>query len=160
VQDVLAAVPTPIGAGPEYRPRPAVHAACAPAALDGGRRVHLELFAHGRVVVVPAGIGVRGGRRTAGRIVAARCRASVWTLDPSGIVRFAAPARLASLFAVWGRALGPRRLLGFDGAVRVYLNGVRRRGDPRTLRLRDRDQVVLEVGTYVPPHRSFRFPRH
>jgi hypothetical protein len=160
VHHVLAAVPTPIGAGPEYRPRPAVHASCAPAPIYGGPRVHLELFAHGRVVVVPAGIGVRGARQSAGRVVAARCRAPVWTLDPSGIVRFAAPARLATLFAVWGRSLGPARLLGFEGAVRVYVNGLRRRGDPRTLALRDRDQIVLEVGPYIRPHRSFRFPHH
>jgi hypothetical protein len=157
---MLAAVPTPIGAGPEYRPRPAVHAACAPAPLGAGRRIHLELFAHGRVVVVPAGIGVLGARRSVGRIVAARCRAHVWTLDPSGVVRFAADARLADVFAVWGRALGRTRLLGFRGDVRLYVNGVRRRGDPRSLALRDRDEVVLQVGAYVPPHRSFRFPHY
>jgi hypothetical protein len=44
--------------------------------------------------------------------------------------------------------------------VRVYRNGVRWRGDPRTLALRDHDEIVLEVGPYVPPHRSYRFPRH
>ena len=54
----------------------------------------------------------------------------------------------------------PDRLLSFAGAVRVYRNGVRRTGDPRTLVLHDRDQVVLEVGAYIPPHRSYRFPRH
>jgi hypothetical protein len=26
--------------------------------------------------------------------------------------------------------------------------------------LRDGDELVLEVGGYVPPHRSYRFPRH
>jgi hypothetical protein len=160
VQHVLTAVPTPIGVGPEYHPRPAVHGSCSPAPLFDGPRIHLELFARGRVVVVPAGIGVRGERRSAGRIVAARCRGRIWTLDPSGVVRFARPARLASLFAVWGTALGQARLLGFAGAVRVYVNGALRRGDPRTLPLRDRDQVVLEVGPYVAPHRRFRFPRH
>jgi hypothetical protein len=160
VQHVLAALPTPIGAGPEYRPRPAVHASCSPAPLFDGPRIHLELFAHGRVVVVPSGIGLRGERRSAGRVVAAGCRARIWTLDASGVVRFAGPARLAGLFAVWGRALGPARLLGFPGAVRVYVNGDLRRGDPLTLPLRDRDEVVLEVGPYVAPHRRFRFPRH
>jgi hypothetical protein len=42
----------------------------------------------------------------------------------------------------------------------VYLNGVRRRGDPGSVVLHDRDQVVLEVGPYVAPHASYRFPRH
>jgi hypothetical protein len=42
----------------------------------------------------------------------------------------------------------------------VYLNGVRRRGGPSSVVLHDRDQVVLEVGPYVAPHTSYRFPRH
>jgi hypothetical protein len=51
-------------------------------------------------------------------------------------------------------------LLTFGGAVRVYVNGVRRQGSPGTLVLHDRDEIVLEVGAYIPPHRSYRFPRH
>jgi hypothetical protein len=26
--------------------------------------------------------------------------------------------------------------------------------------LRDRDQVVLQVGPFIPPHAAYRFPRH
>jgi hypothetical protein len=122
--------------------------------------MHLELFANGRVVIVPAAIGLRGARQTLGRVDAARCRARVWTLDPTGVVQFAGRTTLGDIFGVWGKRLTPARLLTFSGAVRVYLNGVRHRGDPGTLVLRDRDQVVLEVGAYVPPHRSYRFPRH
>jgi len=111
-------------------------------------------------VIVPAAIGLRGARQTLGRVDAARCRARVWTLDPTGVVQFAGRTTLGDIFGVWGKRLTPARLLTFSGAVRVYLNGVRHRGDPGTLVLRDRDQVVLEVGAYVPPHRSYRFPRH
>jgi hypothetical protein len=39
------------------------------------------------------------------------------------------------------------------------VNGLRRTVDPRQLRLRDGDEIVLEVGPMVPPHRSYRFPR-
>jgi len=157
---LLAPEPTPIGGGSEYHPRPAVHAACAPAPLRTGRLVHLELFANGRVIVVPAGIGVLGDTRVSGRIVGARCRAPIWTLDPTGVVHLVAPARLGSVFAVWGRTLAPARLLAFRGAVRVYRNGARWRGDPRSLPLREHDQIVLQVGAHVPPHRTYRFPRH
>jgi hypothetical protein len=122
--------------------------------------VHLELFANGRVVIVPAAVGVRGARVTLGRVRAARCRARVWTLDPTGVVQFEGPARLGAFFGVWGTRLVPSRLLSFAGAVRVYVNGARRRGDPRTLVLRDRDEIVLEVGPYIPPHRAYRFPAH
>jgi hypothetical protein len=156
-------VPTPIGAGPRYRPGPRGPAAerpmsCRPAPLAAGPRVHLELFAHRRVVVVPAGIGLRDPRARLGRVVSASCRGPAWTLDPSGVVRFEAGTTLGDVFASWGRLLGARRLLSFPGPVRTYVNGAARPGDPTTLRLRDRDEIVLEVGGFVPPHRSFRFP--
>jgi hypothetical protein len=142
-------VPTPIGVGPEYHPRPAAHGPCVAGPASQGRRVHLELFAGGRVVIVPARIGVRS-----------RCHTGVWTTEPTGVVRFRGRATLGDLFAVWGRPLGPRRLLTFRGAVRIYRNGVRRLGDPRLVRLRDRDELVLEVGPFVPPHQSYLFPAH
>ena len=157
---MLALVPTPVGVGPAYHPRPAVLAPCAPGSLGAGSRVHLELFAGRRVVIVPGAIGLRGARGPGGRIVEARCRARIWTTDPTGVVRFAGPARLRDLFAVWGRRLDAGRVLGFRGAVRVYVNGMLRRGDPRTLVLRDGDEIVVEVNGYVPPHAAYRFPLH
>jgi hypothetical protein len=41
----------------------------------------------------------------------------------------------------------------------VYVNGRLRLGDPRSVPLRAHDQVVLEVGAFVPPHASYRFPK-
>lgn len=99
-------------------------------------------------MIVPARIGVGPD-----------CRAEVWSLDPTGVVRFVRRATLGELFAIWGRALSPTRLLGFRGAVRAYRNGVAWRGDPRGLLLGAGDELVLEVGGYVPPHQSYRFPR-
>ncbi|HZS24445.1 MAG TPA: hypothetical protein VFA30_05590 [Gaiellaceae bacterium] len=148
MEAMLAPVPTPIGVGPQYHPRPAMHAACAGATGDRSMRMHLELFANGRVVIVPARVGVRS----------AGCRAHVWTLAPTGVVRFVGRRTLGDLFAVWGMPLTGVRLLGFHGEVRVYVDGVRRRGDPRALVLRRHAEVVLEVGGYVPPHRSYLFP--
>ncbi|HEU5211224.1 MAG TPA: hypothetical protein VFU10_00480 [Gaiellaceae bacterium] len=155
---VALLVPTPIGVGPRFQPPPAARGACAPGQLDGGGRVHVELFAAGRVVIVPAGIGVRGGRTRLGRIAAARCRGAVWTADPTGVVHFEGARTLGSLFSAWGRRLRPERLLSFRGRVRLYRNGVPARGDPRLVPLRDGDQLVLQVGPFVPPHRSYRFP--
>jgi hypothetical protein len=43
--------------------------------------------------------------------------------------------------------------------VLAFRNGVRVDGDPARIRLRDRDQLVLEVGGYIPPHRFYLFPR-
>ena len=120
---MLAPVPTPIGVGPQFRPQPGVHARCTRAPLDAGPRVHIELFARGRVIIVPAAIGVRAPRIVAGRVVGARCRARIWTVDPTGVTRFAQHSTLADVFAVWGRRLTSNALLSFPGAVRVYRNG-------------------------------------
>jgi hypothetical protein len=157
---VLAALlPVPIGVGPRYHPPPGAHGGCARAPLEAGARVHVELFARRPVIVVPAAIGLRGARFRFGRAVAARCRAPVWTTDPTGVVRISGSATLGRLFHVWGKPLTPTQLLSFRGRMRLYRNGVRVAGDPRRFALRDRDELVLEVGGYVPPHRSYRFPR-
>jgi hypothetical protein len=147
----LALVPTPIGTGPLYHPRPAIHGPCVPGALRGAPRVHLELFLNRRVVIVPAAIGLRGARLRFGRVVATRCRARLWTTDPTGVVSFERGATLGDFFTVWGRTLG---------CARLYRNGALRPGDPRRLVLRDGDELVLERGGYVPPHSSYRFPPH
>lgn len=144
-----APLPVPIGVGPRYRPPPALHGPCRVAPIEAGRRVHLELFANRRVVIVPARIGVRG-----------RCRAHAWTTEPTGVVRFDRAETLRDLFAVWGQPLGAGRLLSFRGPVSLYRNGVRVHGDVRQVSLRDRDELVVEIGGYIPPHRSFVFPPH
>ena len=101
-------------------------------------------------MIVPARIGLRS----------ASCRAHVWTSDPTGVVHFDRRETLGDLFAVWGEPLTPVRLLSFHGSVSLYRNGLRVRGDPRSLPLRDGDELVLEVGRHIPPHRSYRFPPH
>jgi hypothetical protein len=156
---VAALVPVPIGVGPRYHPPPGVHGACRPGSLAAGGRFHLELFARRRVVIVPAGIGLGGAKLRFGRVVAARCRAPIWTTDPSGVVCFAGVRRLGEVFRVWGLPLGEQRLVGFRGSVRLYRNGRLVVGDPRRLLLREHDELVLEIGGYVPPHPSFRFPQ-
>jgi hypothetical protein len=160
VERVLALVPTPIGVGPRYHPPPGVHAPCAPGALRGAARIHLELFANRRVVIVPAALGLRRARFSFGRVTGARCRARLWTTDPSGVVSFTGRARLGDLFTIWGEPLSATRLASFHGNVALFRNGVRLRGDPRQLALRRGDELVLEVGGYVPPHRGYRFPPH
>jgi hypothetical protein len=146
---MLALVPTPIGVGPRYQPPPAAVGACVPGSPAHTTRAHVELFANGRVVIVPARIGVRSG-----------CHAHTWTTDPTGVVRSDRRSTLGDLFRVWGRRLAPARLLSFGGRVRVYVAGRRVRVDPRSVELRDGAEIVLEVGPYVPPHETYRFPVH
>lgn len=157
--------PTLIGATAEFHPAPRWPLAGA-AGFGGihgnvqeGARMHLELFADQKVIVVPGGIGVSGGRTTLyGNVVDALWHADAWTVEPGGVVHLAREGlTLGDVFRIWGAELGPDRLLTFRGPVRVWVNGEPRAGDPRTIELHDRDQVVLVHGGDVEVHRSFAF---
>jgi hypothetical protein len=151
-------VPLPIGRGPRYRPTAVAGAGAPVGTLACGPegptfRVHIELFAHRRVVIVPAGIGVA----RSGCVYPARTHA------PTGVIEVArgSKLRLGDLFRIWGRRLGPRSLLSFDSAapVRAYVGGKRFAGPPAEVLLTPGAQIVVELGAYVPPHRTYLFPR-
>jgi hypothetical protein len=166
-------VPTPIGAGPKFHPpplservaqrRPVGALRCG---RSGVRRfgVHLELFAHGRVVVVPAGIAVAPPWRTVRpHVVDGACSYAARTRTPIGVVEVASGSRitLGQFFDLWGQPLGRNRLAGFrvppGQRVRAYIGGVEWRGSPRAIPLRRHAAIALEFGRHVPPHPSFRF---
>jgi hypothetical protein len=143
----LALTPWPIGPGPAYRP-----AAGRPVGVCPERRtfrVHLELFAHRRAIVLPAGIG--------------GCSAATRTRTPTGIVEVAEGARLdlGDFFRIWGQPLSAHRLASFRSRspVRAYVGGRPVRGPVTSIPLAPGAQIVLELGGYVPPHASFLFPR-
>src|SRR4051794_9303265 len=95
---LAALIPTPIGAGPRFHPPappPSAEAIgghrCGAAAKRHG--AHLELFARGLVVIVPAGIGVARPRVRRGAYVLPRgCTYAVRTLEPTGVIEVA-PSR-------------------------------------------------------------------
>jgi hypothetical protein len=127
--------------------------------------VHIELFANARTVLVPPGIGIGGRVRREGAYVrGGRCRYPVSTREPTGVIELDARDRvsLGDLFLVWGQPLSTTRMAGFRASpgerVAVYVGGRAWRGDPRAIPLRAHQVIVLEVGTHVPPHRSYRFP--
>lgn len=138
----------------------------------GGNRIgaHVELFAHRRVVVVPAGIGMAPPLRTRGAYVhAARCSYAVRTREPTGLLELdpqqgrAGPLTVGDFFAIWGQPLSTTRLAGFHAPrgtrVAAYLDGRPWPGDPRAMPLRRHAAIVLEVAGHVPPHATYRFPR-
>ena len=150
--------PWPIGVGPRYHPT-AYSAAVSSGHPVGVLRcssggatfaVHIELFAHRRVVIVPPGIGV--GPRG--------CTYPLHTTAPTGVVHVARRGlTLGDLFRVWGRRLSPSALLSFRERVSVFVGGRRRLGDPRSVPLTRHAEIVLEVGGYVAPHPSYLFPK-
>ncbi len=152
--------PVPIGRGPLFRPPPASAAVRAGLPVAGmtcvtgrhGFDIHVEVFARGRVVPVPAGIGRGPGG----------CTYPLWTADPTGVVAVDdsdRPATVADLFAVWGRPLGRHRLAGFGARrpVRAYVHG-RRVRDAARIRLSPGAEIVLAVGPPVPVHSVYLFP--
>lgn len=165
---------TPVGVGPGFSPPPygdAVREARPVGRLRCRRPgapvdlVHVEIFVHGRVLLLPPGIGVAPPvSRDGARVLSGRCLYALRTLDPTGVVEVERGTRatLGDLFAVWGAPLSATRLLGFatpaDDPVRVYLGGRRVQGDPRRLPLEPRDEIVIELGSFVPPHRAYHFP--
>jgi hypothetical protein len=162
----LVAEARPIGRGARFQPpaRGPVIGSCD-RRLGPREGVHVEVFAADRVVLLPAGIGTRPLRSSsAGRISSARCYGQVVTLDPTGLVliRLGAHPMLADLFRAWGEPLSTRRLASFSasagGRVVVFVNGRRWQGAPGRVPLARHAEIVLEVGPYVPPHRSYTFP--
>ena len=127
-------------------------------------RVHLELFARRLVLLVPAGIGVSPPLRRDGAFVTGgRCLYPLRTREPTGVVEVASarPLRLGDVFRVWGQPLSRHRIAGFRSTdlVHAFVNGRRFHGDPRAIPLRRHDEIVLEIGGYVPPHSSYLFPK-
>jgi hypothetical protein len=156
----------PIGAGPDFQP-PATGPVTGPclAALGPRDGVHVEVFAANRVVLLPAGIGVRSPRTSAtGRITGASCYGALVTLDPTGLVlvRPGAGLTVAALFRSWGQPLSATRLASFRAAagtrVAVFVDGRPWPGAPGAVPLTRHAEIVLEVGPHVPPHSSYAFP--
>jgi hypothetical protein len=166
-------VPTPIGAGPRFHPpasNPRVVRREEIAGLRCSARsqrrfgVHVELFARGRVVLVPAGIGVAPPwRLTRPQVLDGSCSYAARTTTPTGVIEIAEGTKLTlgTFFAIWGQPLRSDRLAGFSARpgqrVRAYVGGVRWRGDVRAIPLRRHAEIVLELGRYIPPHESYLF---
>ncbi len=126
---------------------------------------HVEVFAAGHVVVIPAGIGFAPPLARRGAYVrGGRCAYRMRTVEPTGLVLTEAgrPTTLGRLFDLWGQPLSRQRVAGFSApkrsGVSVYINGRRWPRDPSAAPLAPGAQITIEVGPYVPPHRSYSFP--
>ena len=107
------------------------------------------MFAANRVVIVPAGIGLRGPLRTsAGRITHALCYGQAATLEPTGLVLLRPGSHLtvADLFRSWGQPLSAVRLGPFRAdpghRVEVFMNGRRWYGPPGDVPLSRHSEIV------------------
>jgi hypothetical protein len=159
----LAREARPIGRGARFHP-PAGGPVLGACRRGLGRRdaVHVELFAANRVMLVASGIGTRPPRRLEeGRIAAAGCYGALVTLEPTGVVLIRRGSRLtvADLFRSWGQPLGRQRMASFSAhEVTAFVEGGRWAGPVGRIALRRHAEIVLEVGSHVPPHARYLFP--
>jgi len=124
---------------------------------------HLDIFANGSKVTVPAGIGfvIRNGTPTGLTVL--------HTHDTSGIIHVESakdqPYTLGQVFTEWGVALNSTQVGGLHADANhlfaTYVNGTRFTGDPATLRLKRHLEIALWYGPngqtpQVP--KSFHFP--
>jgi hypothetical protein len=128
-----------------------------------GFPVHIELFVHGRALLLPAGVGVADPFHQAdGFVTPHGCSYPFFTVDPTGVVHVTAetPSTLVDVFRIWGQPLTRHRLLGFRSrsSLAAFVDGRRWRGDPRLIPLRPRSEIVVELGRLVAPHTSYLFP--
>jgi hypothetical protein len=144
----------PFGNGPRYRPAPGAHAGPG---LECARHrarawAHIELFADGEGVLVPAGIGVADPRRDGAYVTGGRCRFPLYTEEPTGLVGLARDdLTLGDLFRVWGRPLARDSV--------IHVDGERWTGAPAAVPLRHHAQIVVQDGgPLVEPHAQYRFP--
>lgn len=116
--------------------------------------VHLQLFDRGKPIDVPAGIGIR---------TEIGCLYWLHTHASDGIIHIESPVvrtfTLGQFFDVWGVALSRDQAAQVHARpharLRVTVNGALWAGNPRTIPLRDREEVVIQVGPpFARPHRA------
>jgi hypothetical protein len=113
--------------------------------------VHLDVVADGQAVPVPANIGIDAAR---GGI------SPLHTHDASGVIHIESPVKrqfsLGEFFSEWGVSLSADNIGGLratDGkAVRTYVNGQARTGDPAAIMFNQHDEIALVYGPVVAGH--------
>ncbi|HLI95267.1 MAG TPA: hypothetical protein VKT72_04155 [Candidatus Baltobacteraceae bacterium] len=109
---------------------------------------HLQIFNRGRGVEVPAQVGI---------MPIAGCLYWVHTHSNDGVIHIEAPAvrtfTLGQFFDIWGQSLNRSQAGSVRArrgrALRFTVNGRAWSGDPRSIPLRDREEIVIQNG---PPY--------
>lgn len=127
--------------------------------------VHVEVLLDGTRLTVPAGIGVGKpwGENPPGFITTGECFAWIHTHDTTGVVhvftQFGKFDDLGQVFSVWGQPLDGAGALGFHGPIAVLVNGQTMAGDPRSVPLKNFENIVIELGKppATPPAALYDF---
>lgn len=112
--------------------------------LSYHEHAHLTVLLAGHSMTVPAGIGINDDT----------CLYWLHTHDDSGVIHMEAPRSenftLGTFFDIWGQHLSSHGVAGHEArhrqAVRVFVNGRRYSGDPRSITLRRHTDITIEIG--------------
>jgi hypothetical protein len=103
---------------------------------------HLDVFADGKKVKVPALIGINLG---------AQYLTQLHTHDTRGVIHIESPKAndhytLGQFVAEWGVFLNGRCIGAYCNGLKWYVNGKLQTGDPQTYTLKSHDEIAIVVG--------------
>ena len=125
---------------------------------------HLDIFVAGKPVLVPSDIGISNAAWFTA------FTAPIHTHDETGIIHVESPTSrtsdLGQFFDIWGVLFTKDCIGGFcsqgDKNLEVFVNGNMFQGDPRTIELKDHEEIVVTFGTSEelpnPVPSSYAFP--
>lgn len=150
-----AQAPTVVAGTPVTLARAVDGIPCNDEVVTYHEHAHLAILDRGKAVTVPAQIG----------IVDDTCLYWLHTHDDSGEIHMEAPAfkrfTLGQFFDVWGQLLSRHNVAGHrvmpGTSMRVYVNGRRFQGNPRSIPLLRHTQVGIEIGPPYARPRPFDF---
>lgn len=107
---------------------------------------HLDLFIKGKTVSVPALIGIN----ELGRFIS-----PIHTHDTTGEIHIESPTvqtfTLGQYFDIWGVRFTLKCIGSYcddqQNSIKVFVNGEAAAGDPRSIELRDHQEIVVAYGT-------------
>jgi hypothetical protein len=116
---------------------------------------HLTVYVNGALRPIPAGIGIVTpvAEQTANGpfYSATRCYYWLHVHAQDGIIHVESPNSsnytLGQFFAIWRQPLTANQIGPSTGTLTVFVNGVRRAGNPATIVLTSHEDIQIDVGT-------------
>jgi hypothetical protein len=116
---------------------------------------HVSVFVNGRLRPIPAGIGIvspQSQQTLNGSFdEASQCYYWLHMHAQDGIIHIESPAghtyTLGNFFDLWGQPLSNDQVGPATGALSIFVNGKRYRGNPRSIELGSHEDIQIDVGT-------------
>ena len=122
---------------------------------------HVDIIWKNQPVSIPANTGIPPG---------GNCLYWLHTHDDSGVIHIEAPQgdgnrqfTLGNFFQIWGQPLSRKQVatipVGSGDQLKVWVNGIPYTGDPSKIVLKEKEQIVLEIGPpFSEPPPTFTWP--